>query len=178
LRTRGDRPFSGSVAPKAHDLAIMILLIIDIPPTTQSYIKRSMTLLTKKKQKREKSTDVSVDKYYVKHTTAIAFLLMLVYINRYNVKLITIKGGSIMKKVLFSLLAVGVILVGGLAPVKSASALPAETDVTGVITDAGVPVAGAMVTVKCGAWTKTDTTDAFGSYLVSFTFAQCPPGSI
>src|SRR4029078_9625535 len=74
--------------------------------------------------------------------------------------------------------AVGVILVGGLAPVKSASALPAETDVTGVITDAGVPVAGAMVTVKCGAWTKTDTTDAFGSYLVSFTFAQCPPGSI
>ena len=118
-----------------------------------------------------------MDNYRVKYTTMIAKLLMLIYINCYNVNLITIKGGSIMKKILFSLLAVGAILMGGLLPAQSASALPAETDVTGVITDAGVPVAGATVTVKCGAFTKMDTTDAFGSYLVSFTFAQCPPGS-
>ncbi len=82
-----------------------------------------------------------------------------------------------MKKMLLGLLVAGAMLVGVVGPTQTAGALPAQTDVTGVITDAGVPVAGASVTVKCGATTKMDTTDAFGSYLVTFTFAECPPGS-
>lgn len=57
-------------------------------------------------------------------------------------------------------------------------ALPPETEVSGIVTDGGNPVQDANVTVKCGATTLTDTTDASGTYLVSFTAAQCPPGSI
>ena len=36
---------------------------------------------------------------------------------------------------------------------------------------------GALVTVTCKGIVRTDTTDASGSYLVSFTTAQCPFGS-
>ncbi len=81
-----------------------------------------------------------------------------------------------MKKKLFGLMLVGAFLIAAVAPVKT-HALPPQTDVTGNITDAGVPVDGAMVTVKCGATTKTDTTNSSGTYLVTFTGAECPPGS-
>lgn len=82
-----------------------------------------------------------------------------------------------MKKLLLGLLVAGALVVGIIAPVQTAGAAPAETDVTGVITDQGVPVDGATVEVKCGAKTMTDTTDSHGSYLVTFAFADCPPGS-
>ena len=77
---------------------------------------------------------------------------------------------------LLGLLVAGAVLVGA-GPAQSVGAIPPQTDVTGVITDAGVPVDAADVKVKCGTTTKMDTTDAFGSYLVTFTFAECPTGS-
>lgn len=82
-----------------------------------------------------------------------------------------------MKKMLLGVLVAGAILVGAVGPTQTAGAIPPQTDVTGVITDQGVTVEGASVEVKCGATTKTDTTDMHGSYLVTFTFAECPPGS-
>jgi hypothetical protein len=82
-----------------------------------------------------------------------------------------------MNKKLLSLLVIGAFFVAALVPLKTAHALPAETDVSGVVTEGGVTVAGATVTAKCGATTKMDITNASGTYLVSFTFAQCPPGS-
>lgn len=81
-----------------------------------------------------------------------------------------------MKKIIVGLLAAVVVSVGGLS--ANVSAAPAQTDVTGVITDNHVPVAGAMVTVSCGPNTEVDaTTDAHGSYLVVFPIADCPFGS-
>jgi len=73
------------------------------------------------------------------------------------------------------------LLVAVLASVGTATAgvraAPAKTDVTGVVTENHMAVAGAMVTVLCNGSTETDTTDAMGSYLVSFLVAQCPFGS-
>ena len=72
-------------------------------------------------------------------------------------------------------------LVAGLMSVgvfgTAVHAAPGKTDVTGVVTDNFVPVAGAMVTVLCNGNTETDTTDAQGSYLVTYLTAQCPFGS-
>lgn len=81
-----------------------------------------------------------------------------------------------MKKKLVGVLMAAVLVAAG-AGGTALHALSPETDVTGIVTDGGNPVAGATVTVKCGATTATDTTDASGTYLVSFTAAQCPPGS-
>ncbi|HET9411566.1 MAG TPA: hypothetical protein VFO38_01860 [Candidatus Saccharimonadales bacterium] len=59
-----------------------------------------------------------------------------------------------------------------------AHAAPPQTDVTGVVTENQMPVAGATVTVQCGTSTEVDTaTDAQGSYLVTFPSADCPFGS-
>lgn len=82
-----------------------------------------------------------------------------------------------MKKKLLGMIMAAVLLIAG-ASGGVVHALPPETDVTGIVTDGGTPVPGAMVTVKCGATTKTDTTNASGTYLVSFTAAECPPGSL
>ncbi len=57
------------------------------------------------------------------------------------------------------------------------AALPAQTDVTGVITERHVAVAGALVTIVCGGATQRDISDGSGSYLVAFQTAQCPFGS-
>lgn len=66
-------------------------------------------------------------------------------------------------------------LVFGFAP--KTNALPPQTDVTGVITEKGNPVAGATVTVTCMGFQRTDITDAAGSYLVTFATVECPFGS-
>lgn len=79
-----------------------------------------------------------------------------------------------MKAMLLGVLVAVVVSFGATAGV---SAAPAQTNVTGVVTDNHVPVAGAMVTVLCEGNTETDTTDAHGSYLVSFLKDQCPFGS-
>ena len=52
-----------------------------------------------------------------------------------------------------------------------------RTDVTGVVTDNFVAVAGAEVTVTCNGHNRTDTTDAHGAYLVQFQTGDCPFGS-
>ena len=81
-----------------------------------------------------------------------------------------------MKKKLVGLLFAMALLVTAI-PV-TASAAPPQTDVTGVVTKNGVPVAGAIVTAKCMGNTEVDAaTDSFGSYLVVFPIADCPFGS-
>ncbi len=82
-----------------------------------------------------------------------------------------------MKKRLLSLFLIGAFFVASFVPLGSVSALPPQTDVTGVITHSGNPVAAADVTVTCGTTVKTDTTDANGSYLVTFASVECPFGS-
>jgi hypothetical protein len=79
-----------------------------------------------------------------------------------------------MKKVVVGLLVAAFVAVGVSAGVNAA---PAETDVTGVVTENFVAVAGAMVTVVCNGHTETDTSNAQGSYLVHFVSADCPFGS-
>lgn len=76
-------------------------------------------------------------------------------------------------------LLVGALVAGfvSLGTVIGASAEPAQSEVTGVVTESQVAVAAATVTVTCNGNTETDTTDAMGSYLVSFLVAQCPFGS-
>lgn len=59
----------------------------------------------------------------------------------------------------------------------NAHATPPQTDVTGVITENQAAVADAKVTVLCNGNTQVDTTDAHGSYLVTFPSADCPFGS-
>lgn len=81
-----------------------------------------------------------------------------------------------MKKKLIVGLLVAVVASAG-AVTASVNAEPAKTDVTGVVTDNHVAVAGAMVTVVCDGNTETDTTDAHGSYLVTYPIADCPFGS-
>lgn len=79
-----------------------------------------------------------------------------------------------MKKLILGAFVATFIAVGVSA---SAMAAPGETDVTGVVTENQVAVAGALVAVTCGTKTEYDTTDAFGSYLVHFPTADCPFGS-
>lgn len=59
----------------------------------------------------------------------------------------------------------------------SAYATPPQSDVTGVITENQVAVAGATVTVLCNGHTEVDTTDAQGAYLVTYPSADCPFGT-
>jgi len=80
-----------------------------------------------------------------------------------------------MKKAILGLV-IGVFGSLGLAT-ASASATPAQTDITGVITESSVAVAGASVTVLCDGHTLMDTTDAHGSYLAVFPIADCAFGS-
>lgn len=79
-----------------------------------------------------------------------------------------------MKKVIVGILSV-VMVAGGFA--SGAHAAPPQTVVTGVVTNNHVAVAGASVTALCNGHTETDTTDAHGSYLVSYPNADCPFGS-
>ena len=80
-----------------------------------------------------------------------------------------------MKKVLLGILVATFASVG--IGTASASATPAQTDITGVITANSVAVAGASVTVLCDGNTLMDTTDAHGSYLTVFPIADCAFGS-
>lgn len=79
-----------------------------------------------------------------------------------------------MKRLLMGVMVAAFAVVSMVSPVAAA---PAETDVTGVVTENHVPVAGATVTVLCNGKTEVDTTDAAGSYLVHFVSADCPFGS-
>jgi hypothetical protein len=80
-----------------------------------------------------------------------------------------------MKKLILGLF-VAVFVSAGVATAGVQAADP-QTDVTGVITENHVAVAGANVTALCNGHTQTDTTDAWGSYLVIFTTTECPFGS-
>lgn len=82
-----------------------------------------------------------------------------------------------MKKKIAGLFMVSALVLAGIGGV-AVHALPPETEVSGIVTDNGNTVEGADVTVKCGSTTLTDVTNAYGTYLVSFTAEQCPPGSI
>lgn len=80
-----------------------------------------------------------------------------------------------MKQKIALALLVAVVVSAG--TVSGVSAVPPQTDVTGVVTENHVPVADADVTVLCNGNTEVDTTDAHGSYLVTFASADCPFGS-
>lgn len=80
-----------------------------------------------------------------------------------------------MKKLFFGILVAVLVSVGLTS--ASVSAAPPTTAVTGVVTEAQMAVPGAMVTVLCNGHTETDTTDAHGSYLVTYLSADCPFGS-
>lgn len=56
----------------------------------------------------------------------------------------------------------------------SASAARATTDVTGNVTNNGQPVKGAKVTVVCDNHAHKTTTNASGTYLVTYKLANCP----
>lgn len=79
-----------------------------------------------------------------------------------------------MKKIAIGIVAAAFVVLGFSGP---ALAAPAESDVTGVVTENQVAVSGATVTVLCNGKTEVDTTDNFGSYLVHFVSADCPFGS-
>jgi hypothetical protein len=79
-----------------------------------------------------------------------------------------------MKKLVLGVL-VAVFVSTGVAS-GSASATAPQTDITGVITESHVAVAGAHVTVLCNGNSQMDTTDAFGSYLTVFPSGDCPFG--
>lgn len=79
-----------------------------------------------------------------------------------------------MKKVLAFLASIGVVTV--LAP-AAAFAAPAQTIVTGTVTNNGHTVKGAKVTVVCNNHSRTTKTDKNGGYSVSFPKAQCPDGA-
>jgi hypothetical protein len=81
-----------------------------------------------------------------------------------------------MKKLLTSALLAVFMSVGLLSGSVGAVGNTPQTEITGVVTENHVAVSGAMVTVLCKGNTKTDTTDAFGSYLVSFDSVDCPFG--
>jgi len=79
-----------------------------------------------------------------------------------------------MKKLAIGIFVAAFAAIGIAGP---AMAAPAESDVTGVVTENQVAVAGATVTVLCNGHTEVDMTDNFGSYLVHFVSADCPFGS-
>lgn len=80
-----------------------------------------------------------------------------------------------MKK-LFLTVLVAMLVSAGLAPTTASAATIPQTDVTGVVTENHVAAANANVMVECNGNTEMDTTDAFGSYLVTFASADCPFG--
>lgn len=79
-----------------------------------------------------------------------------------------------MKKIILGLFVAVFAAAGATA---TTNATPPTTDVTGVVTENHVPVAGATVKVICNGHTQWDTTDAHGSYLVTFPAGDCPFGS-
>ncbi|HEU5187537.1 MAG TPA: hypothetical protein VFT87_03470 [Candidatus Saccharimonadales bacterium] len=79
-----------------------------------------------------------------------------------------------MKRLVIGVMVAAFAVLGLASPVVAA---PAETAVTGVVTENHVPVAGATVSVLCNGKTEFDTTDAAGSYLVHFVSADCPFGT-
>ncbi len=81
------------------------------------------------------------------------------------------------KRMLMGISLLAMLLGIGLVPQVVDAAAPVSTRVTGVISHDGSPMADAEVTVTCGAFSETDTTDAGGSYLVTFAASDCPLGS-
>ncbi|HEY5441946.1 MAG TPA: hypothetical protein VIJ68_00225 [Candidatus Saccharimonadales bacterium] len=80
-----------------------------------------------------------------------------------------------MKKKLLSVLTSGFALAI-LVPATTFAA-PASTDVSGVVTNNGHPVANAQVRVTCNSKTKKVATDSSGTYLARFKASVCPNGS-
>lgn len=80
-----------------------------------------------------------------------------------------------MRKILLGLLA-AVLISTGLSSGSVSAATPALTEITGVVTENSVAASGANVTVLCNGNTRTDTTDTYGSYRVSYPSADCPFG--
>ena len=75
------------------------------------------------------------------------------------------------------IMGVFVAIIASASLVTSAGATGPQSDITGVITENQTAVADAKVTVTCNGHTETDTTDAFGSYLVTFQSGDCPFGT-
>jgi len=83
-----------------------------------------------------------------------------------------------MKKKIIARFLAGAVVAFSTTAATGVHAAPPQTDVTGVITENHMPVAGATVTALCNGNTEVDaTTDAAGSYLVVFPIADCPFGS-
>jgi len=80
-----------------------------------------------------------------------------------------------MKKLLLAVL-VAVFVSAGVSAGSVSAVQPPQTDVTGVITESQAAVAGASVTILCNGHPRSDTTDAFGSYLAVFPIGHCPLG--
>ena len=76
-----------------------------------------------------------------------------------------------MKKLILSLIAAASFLAIPVISVSTAAAMgtPSETIVTGVVTNNSNPVVGASVTVTCDGNVLTDTTDATGTYQVTYS---------
>lgn len=79
-----------------------------------------------------------------------------------------------MKKIVLGLF-VAVFAAAGVSATSYAT--PPTTAVTGVVTENQVAVAGATVKVTCKGHTEMDTSDANGSYLVTFPSGDCPFGT-
>jgi hypothetical protein len=80
-------------------------------------------------------------------------------------------------KKLVSGLAVAAFVITGVGSASASAATMGHSDVTGVVTENHIALPGADVTVLCNSKTLMDTTDAYGSYLVSFDSVDCPFGS-
>jgi hypothetical protein len=78
------------------------------------------------------------------------------------------------KKLLTGAFVAAVVSIG---VASGASASPAQSEITGVVTEKQMAVVGATVTVTCNGKTETDTTDAQGAYLVEFPVTDCPFGT-
>ena len=81
-------------------------------------------------------------------------------------------NNSIKKLIMAFLATIGIAIAMPIA----AMAAPAQTDVTGTVTNSGHPVAGAHVTVTCNGHSRNTITDSKGAYLVIFSQLQCPTG--
>ncbi|HVQ44309.1 MAG TPA: hypothetical protein VMT30_05080 [Candidatus Saccharimonadia bacterium] len=81
------------------------------------------------------------------------------------------------KPIIIISLAAAALAVTGVTAARAATAPAGETDITGIVTEFGVPRQRNATFVECKGLQKFDDSDAKGAYLVTFTAAECPAGS-
>jgi len=81
-----------------------------------------------------------------------------------------------MKKVVLGLLVTAFTSVSLGLGSAGALGVPGQTDITGVVTENQMAVPGASVTTLCNGNTRTDTTNAQGTYLTIYPKTQCDFG--